>query len=116
MRIVSTCHRDSAFFVGNTVIRFVSDWRVSGFLIHVRRKTAALDHETLDDPVEHDAVAEMEIDEARHAHAAGAAGTTVRNNPSGMVPPCSLWNNSHDAARGQVPRPLIVITSRRSAR
>ena len=47
--------------------------------------------------------------------ASGAAGTTVRSNPSGMRPPCSRWNRSAVIARGQGPKPLMVSTRPRAA-
>jgi hypothetical protein len=49
-------------------------------------------------------------------HAAGAAGVTVRNRPSGMRPPCSRRKNAAEAAAGQTPSPSIVTTSPLSAR
>ena len=45
-------------------------------------------------------------------HASGAAGTMVRSRPSGMLPPKRFAKKSVVTARGHVPRPLIVTTSR----
>jgi hypothetical protein len=43
-------------------------------------------------------------------HASGAAGTTVRSTPSGIVPPCSRMNRSIGNVIGQCPRPAMVTT------
>ena len=48
--------------------------------------------------------------------ASGAAGTTVRSTPLGILPPCSRINSSGSSALGQVPSPAIVTTSSFSAR
>ena len=48
--------------------------------------------------------------------ASGAAGTTMRRMLSGISPSCSRWKRSGDNAFGQTPRPLMVTTSRVSAR
>ena len=58
MWVVGTRHRDSAFFIGNTVVRFVLDLAFGFFLLHVLSKTATLDHETVDYPVKDGAVVE----------------------------------------------------------
>ena len=42
--------------------------------------------------------------------ASGAAGTTVRRAPSGMVPPWRSMKASASSARGQPPTPAIVTT------
>src|SRR5205085_1493802 len=44
-----------------------------------------------------------------------AAVPTVRNTPSGILPPCSRMNSSGSSAFGQVPSPAMVTTSRFSA-
>ena len=46
----------------------------------------------------------------------GAAGTTVRNTPFGILPPCSRRKSSGSSVLGQGPRPAIVTTSCFSAR
>ena len=48
-------------------------------------------------------------------HASGAAGTTVRSTPTGILPPWCFWKYSALAFFGQQPRPLIVTASPRSA-
>jgi hypothetical protein len=43
--------------------------------------------------------------------ASGAAGTTVRSSPRGIVPSCSRMNSSGGNDAGHVPRPSIVSVS-----
>ena len=43
--------------------------------------------------------------------ASGAAGTTVRRRPTGIVPSCSRMKRSAGIPAGQVPRPSIVTVS-----
>src|SRR5471032_949420 len=58
MRVIGTGHCQRAFGVFQTIIRFVFDWRVGVFLVHARLKTAALNHEAINDTVENGVVVE----------------------------------------------------------
>ena len=62
MRILSTCHSDSAALVLQPVIRFVLDGRLRCLLLHIGSKTPALNHEVIDDAMENSVV----IEAARH--------------------------------------------------
>ena len=52
MRIGRSRHRDTVFFIGQTVVRFIFNRCVRFFLVHAGLKPAALNHETVDNAME----------------------------------------------------------------
>jgi len=56
VRVVGSCHGNSAFQVFQPVVGFIFDGRTSGFFLEILSEAATLHHETIDDTMKNGAV------------------------------------------------------------